>query len=147
MTQQLTPFEATHPGEILKDELAARHIKQRDFAYEIDVKPSYLNEVIKKKRPVTADLAIVLEKSLAIPADFWLRFQRQYEIDRARLKEKNQVRIRNIEYWKMIKNIVPIKDLQKSGYLKGTLEENINQIKKIYGVSSIEELEKSLLNQ
>lgn len=141
MTQNnIIPFEATHPGELLKDELDARDIKQNEFALEIDVKPSFLNEVIKKKRPITADLAIVLEQSLGIQADYWMNFQSQYEIDKARLKAKNQNRMANIERWSTIKEVVPVKYFKKLGYLDGSLEDNINAIKKIYDVSSIDEL-------
>jgi HTH-type transcriptional regulator/antitoxin HigA len=141
MTQNnLIPYEATHPGEILKDELDARGIKQKDFALEMDVKPSFLNEILNKKRPITADLAIVLEKILGIAADYWMRFQSQYEIDRAKVKEKNQVRLKNIEHWNTIKELVPIKYFQKLGYLTDSLEENIHRINSIFDVSSIDEL-------
>ncbi len=37
---QPIPFEATHPGEVLKDELDARKIIQKDFAVEIGMKSS-----------------------------------------------------------------------------------------------------------
>ena len=87
--QKLVPFEATHPGTLIKDELDFRDdIKQKDLAKEMGVKPSFLNEIIKGKRPITADCAVILEKILGIPADYWMRFQSQYEIDKARIKEK-----------------------------------------------------------
>lgn len=94
----IVPFEATHPGILIKDELEARvGIKQKDLAELLGVKPSFLNEIIKGKRPITADLAILLEKALDIPADYWMKFQSQYEIDCARIKEKNIDKIKLIE--------------------------------------------------
>lgn len=83
-TKEIKPFEATHPGTLIKDELDALEIEQRDFAKKIGMKPTMLNEIIKGKRPVTADLAVVLEKALGISADYWMRFQSQYEIDLGR---------------------------------------------------------------
>ena len=91
------PYKPTHPGEVLKDELDVRGIKQKHLAVSIGVKQSYLSEVINGKRPVTADLSILLEKALDIPAEFWMRFQIQFEIDSARQKEKNIIRLRNIK--------------------------------------------------
>ena len=88
----LIPFEATHPGTLIKDELEVRDdLTQKDLAILLGVKPSFLNEIVKGKRSITADIAILLEKSLGIPADYWMKFQSQYEIDSAKIKEKNIV--------------------------------------------------------
>lgn len=86
-TITITPFEPTHPGTLIKDELEVRDdINQKELAILLGVKPSFLNEIIKGKRPVTADMALLLEKTLDISADYWMRFQSQYEIDSAKIK-------------------------------------------------------------
>lgn len=137
----ILPFEATHPGVLIKDELEARpELKQKDLAKELGVKASFLNEVIKGKRPVTADLAVLLEKILEIPADYWMKFQSQFEIDKARIKEKNIIRLKNIEIWNVIKEYVPVKYFKKYGYLSENLEEDIKVIRRIYSVNSIDGL-------
>ena len=94
---KILPFEATHTGTLLKDELEAMNMTQKKLAEVIGVKPSFLNEIIKGKRAVTADIALLLEKALGISADYWLKFQTQYELDKARIKEKNIIRIKQIE--------------------------------------------------
>lgn len=138
----LIPAQATHPGVLIKDELdATPNLNQRALAKELDVQPSFLNEIIKGKRPITADIAILLEKSLGIPADYWMRFQSQYEIDQARVKEKNIKKIKNIEQWSTIKKYVPVKYFNKLNYLKGDLEKDINVIKEIYNAPSTDSLE------
>ena len=137
----ILPYEATHPGILIKDELDARpDLKQKDLAKELGVKASFLNEIIKGKRPVTADIAILLEKIFEIPADYWMKFQSQYEIDKARIKEKNIARIKNIEIWKVIKEYVPVNYFRKSGYINDNLEEDIIKIKDIYNVANVDEL-------
>ena len=93
-TKNMIPFEATHPGTVILDEINARNISQKILAHELGVLPTFLNEILKGKRAITADFAILLEKSLGISSDYWMRFQSQYDIDRARLKEKN---VRKIE--------------------------------------------------
>lgn len=87
-TKTITPKKTTHPGVLIKDELdAIPELNQKKLANELGVKPSFLNEIIKGKRPVTADIAILLEKVLGISADYWMRFQSQFEIDQARVKQ------------------------------------------------------------
>lgn len=137
----IIPYKATHPGILIKDELDVRpDLKQKDLAKELGVKPSFLNEIIKGKRPVTADIAILLEKILEIPADYWMKFQSQYELDNARIKEKTINKLKNIEVWKVIKEYVPINYFKKLGYLKDSLENDIPTIKAIYNVSSVDDL-------
>jgi HTH-type transcriptional regulator/antitoxin HigA len=96
ITNDKTPAEAIHVGEVLKDELKARNIKQKDFAGQIAVKPNVLSELLKGKRNMTAELAVKIENALSIEAEFWLKFQAQYEIDLVRIKMKNQIKQANI---------------------------------------------------
>lgn len=77
-TNKVLPYKPTHPGEILKDELEARGIKQKDFVKEIGLPATVLNELIKGKRSITVDTAILLEAALGIDAKFWMNFQTQY---------------------------------------------------------------------
>jgi len=141
-TKKIIPFEATHPGILIKDELDVRDdINQKELAKKMGVKASFLNEIIKGKRPVTADIAVVLENILGIPADYWMKFQSQYEIDKARIKEKNVKRIKNIEIWNIIKEYVPVAYFKKYKYLiNNTLEGDINIIKTIYSINTIDDL-------
>lgn len=140
-TKTLIPFEATHPGTLIKDELEVRDdLNQKDLAILLGVKPSFLNEIVNGKRPITADIAILLEKSLDIPANYWMKFQSQYEIDSAKIKDKNISKIRLIEIWNIISQYVPIKYFSKKGYLTNDLSFNISVIQSIYSVQSIDGL-------
>lgn len=139
--KKLIPVQATHPGVLIKDEIEATpDLNQRILAKELGVKPSFLNEIIKGKRPVTADIAILLEKVLGISADYWMKFQSQYEIDKARVKEKNIKKVKNIELWSIIKDYVPVRYFKKHNYLNEDLESDIDTIKSIYDVKSIDGL-------
>ena len=89
-TKELIPFKATHPGLVLKDELIAREISQKEFAHSIEIQPSILYEIIKGKRAVTAEIALILEKALDIPSDFWMNVQTQYELFSSIKKQTNE---------------------------------------------------------
>ena len=81
--KELIPFVATHPGELIKDELKARGMTQKQLANETGIKPSVLSETINGKRSISLNVAVALEKVLDIPADMWMNMQTQYDLDKA----------------------------------------------------------------
>lgn len=84
IANNLTPFEPTHPGELIKDELESRHLTQSKFADSIGVSPSLLNEIIKGKRGVNTEMALLVEAALNIPADLLLNLQSDYNMQVAK---------------------------------------------------------------
>ena len=84
IANNLTPFEPTHPGELIRDELDARNISQAKLAERIGVSPSLLNEVINGKRAVNTELALLLEAALGIEAEMFLKLQSEYNMQIAK---------------------------------------------------------------
>jgi len=80
IANNLTPYEPTHPGEILKDEIEYRGISQRKLAARIGVAYSVLNEVLNAKRPVTTEFALLFEAALGIDAEPLVGMQADYNI-------------------------------------------------------------------
>lgn len=76
------PWIATHPGTILRYELEDRGISQKDFAAEIGMQRSHLNELIRGERPMMKSIADKVEEALGIPAVSLVNMQAQYEHDR-----------------------------------------------------------------
>jgi HTH-type transcriptional regulator/antitoxin HigA len=68
------------PGEVLAEELEARHIGKSTFAMRIGVYPSHFSDVLKSKRRLSASIALRLEKELGISAEFWVGLQADYEL-------------------------------------------------------------------
>ena len=50
IANNLKPYNPTHPGEVLKDELEYRGISQRGLAKKLGISYSVLNEVLNGKR-------------------------------------------------------------------------------------------------
>ena len=88
MNKRLIPVEATHPGELIRDELKERGMTQKHLSEQTGIKPSVLSETINGKRPVSIRMAAALEKVLDIPAEYWLNLQSQYELDAAAITER-----------------------------------------------------------
>lgn len=84
ISNNLTPFEPTHPGEILREEIECRGITQTKLANELGIKVSLLNELINGKRDFTIEYALMLEAALGIDSDFWINLQNDYSKARAK---------------------------------------------------------------
>ena len=87
--KELTPFVATHPGEMIKDELKERGMTQKQLANLTGIKPSVLSETINGKRSVSLSVAVALEKALGIPADIWMNLQTQHDLDKANIAARD----------------------------------------------------------
>lgn len=86
----LVPFEATHPGELIKDELKERGLTQKRLSEMTGIQASVISETITGKRSISLNMAIALEKSLGIPASMWMNLQTQYELDIANIAEREK---------------------------------------------------------
>ncbi len=80
-----------HPGDILKEELAERGLKKNFFAEKLGIHASQLSDLLSRKKNVTAALALKLEETLGVKADFWMRVQTAYDLEIARLEVKQKM--------------------------------------------------------
>lgn len=80
IANNLEPFEPTHPGELLKDEIECRGISQKQLAADMGVSYTVLNDIVRGKRAVNTKFALLCEKALGIPAYMLLRLQADYDM-------------------------------------------------------------------
>ncbi len=80
IANNLEPFEPTHPGEIIRDEIEFRKITQKSLAAKMGVNYTIVNDVINGKRSVNIKFAILCEAALGIPANMLINMQRDYDI-------------------------------------------------------------------
>jgi len=80
IANNLTPYFLTHPGEIIKDEIEARGITQRQLSEVTGIAYSVVNEVLNAKRPVTIEHALLIAKALDLDADTFIRMQAEYDL-------------------------------------------------------------------
>ncbi len=71
---------ATHPGEVLKDEIEARGFAKSAVAQSLGILPGHLSELFKSKRNISASLALKLEDLLGISAETWLTLQNRFDL-------------------------------------------------------------------
>lgn len=133
-----------HPGLGLKSELAARGIKQNDLSAEIGILPSQLNEVLKGKRPITPELALLVGAALNVDPEHYVQLQALYNLNQARIDKSNREKIQNIKDLERIKSLIPLSYFRKQGELKGDLSQDIKHITKIHGFSNLNDLVESM---
>ena len=94
---QAVPFEATHVGEVIKDELAARNMKQSELSKLTGIQKSNLNDVIKGKRALTPKMALLIGNALGISAEFLINIQTQYDLYVAKQSERVVLQTKMLE--------------------------------------------------
>jgi addiction module HigA family antidote len=85
-----------HPGEMLKDEIEARGITQKDLSKRMGVSYTVFNEILNGKRPITTEYALLLEAALGIDAGIWLRLQADYNMQKAKSDKSFIARLEQI---------------------------------------------------
>lgn len=83
------PFRAVHPTEIIKDEIKARSMTQKEFAERMGMQAPNVTRLLKGEN-LTLSIANKLEIALGIPADFWMRLQTQYDKDTRAINERTE---------------------------------------------------------
>lgn len=71
---------AIHPGEILKEEVEYRGIKQTVLAEQMGLSYKMLNDILNCRRPLTATTALLFEAALGVNAGLLMRMQLDYNM-------------------------------------------------------------------
>lgn len=96
IANNIEPFEPTHPGELLEDEIACRNISPKELADEMGVSCTMLNEVINGKRAVNTEFALLCEAALGIPAHILTGLQADYDMQTVKRDKTFMERLKKI---------------------------------------------------
>ena len=97
IANNIDPFEATHPGEVVKEEIEYRGISQKKFAEQIGIPYKNLNDILNCRRPITASTALLIEAALGIPAHILTGLQMDYNMYLAKTDKSFLERLANIK--------------------------------------------------
>ncbi len=73
----------THPGEILREELAELGLSANAFAAKLKVPTNRVTEILAGRRSVSAETALRLGRFFGTSAQFWMNLQTNYDLKRA----------------------------------------------------------------
>lgn len=91
ITDQQGLLPPVHPGEVLEQEfLIPLGVSAYRVAMDVGVPPPRINDIVLRKRAITADTALRLARYFGTSPTFWLGLQTDYDLDleRDRLREE-----------------------------------------------------------
>jgi HTH-type transcriptional regulator / antitoxin HigA len=80
----LIPAIVVPPGESVQEELTARGWTQRQLARKMRRPIQAVNEIIRGRRQITAEMALALGDALGTSAEMWLGMEVRYRLHLAR---------------------------------------------------------------
>ena len=133
------PFRAVHPSEVIKDEIKARAMTQKELAERMGMKASNLSRLLKGEN-ITAPTAQKLEEALDIPADFWMRLQTQYDRDIKSIAERDEKEKSAIVAENMLSSTLNLSELYKRLKISAILyaQEKLSKLGEFLGFSPLE---------
>jgi len=69
-----------HPGEFLKEILDELGISQAELARTVGLSAMRISHVIKGKRPINAEMALIFGKAFGQTPQYWINLQAAYDI-------------------------------------------------------------------
>lgn len=139
-TQQNYIPEDRTVGEIIETKLLELGMKQAELAETTGITKSVICDIIKGNRSVTAEMAVLIECAIQIPAFYLLQVQAKHDIDEATNIQRVQNMMLSIYDWKTIKDVLPLASLKMLGKIKGNVQDNVQAVFDMFHVKSSEEL-------
>ena len=103
------------PGQLIKALMAERGWTQRVLGIVLGLEDTAVNHILSGRRPVTADMSIILGEIFDVPAETILALQRDYDLAKARLEAMpDSGRTTRAQLFGQL----PISDMVKRGWLK-----------------------------
>lgn len=102
IANNMVSSELIHPGEMIKDEIMARGLTQKELAQQMGVSYTVFNEVLNGKRPVTTEYALLLEAALGTDANIWIGLQTSYNIQKAKSNRSFMQRLEKVRKYAAI---------------------------------------------
>jgi len=76
------------PGEVLEDYLGHAGLTHATLADRTGLPQKTITNIVKAKSVITAETALIFERTLGHSAHFWSNIERQYQEDKVRLADK-----------------------------------------------------------
>ena len=134
-----TPFRAVHPSEIIKDEIKARSMTQKELAERMGMQAPNVTRLLKGEN-ITASIAQKLEDALGIPADFWMRLQTQYDRDIKDIAVRDENEKAAIVAENMLSSTLNLAELYKRLKISAVLyvQEKLQKLEEFLGFKPLE---------
>jgi addiction module HigA family antidote len=129
------PPAVTPPGSTLADVLEERGIKQNELAVRLGVTAKFINELILGKVSITPKTALLLERALSVPADFWLARDAHYQASLIRAQS-----VGDLEAQRDWLHELPLKEMETWGWVSrgSTAAARVAECFRFFAVASVD---------
>jgi HTH-type transcriptional regulator/antitoxin HigA len=129
------------PAHLIEALLKEKGWTNRVLAIVLGMDETAVSRIVNGKRPVDADLAVVLEEAFAVPAEHFLELQQSYDLAQARLSARHDpVRETRAHLFGKL----PVSEMIKRGWLNARdLKDPMVQpeLVRFFGVNRVEDIE------
>lgn len=128
------PSIALYPGKTLVLTIERAGMSQTDLSQRTGISEKHISHIMNGKTVITLDTALKLERVLGGSADFWINLENQYQKNKARLAQEEQ-----LEKEIVIMKKYPYLELSKTGVVKKTInnKEKVDNLLKFFAVDSL----------
>lgn len=112
MADEIIINDAPHPGQYLREELAARDWSQRDLAYILGTTEQAVNMILSGKRGVSPEMAKALGTAFDVHPDLFANLQRAHDMAKAREPDPAIARRARLQ------SVYPVREMIKRGWLE-----------------------------
>jgi HTH-type transcriptional regulator/antitoxin HigA len=134
--------QSKSPGQLLDAALKRKGWTQRVLAVVLEVDQTAINKIITDKRSVNAELALLLEEVLDVPAAAFLQVQSDFELAKARITARPDTKRATRAH---LFGGLPVSDMIKRGWLDAKDVRDVKNVEsaltKFFEVNALEEIE------
>jgi HTH-type transcriptional regulator/antitoxin HigA len=127
---------AVSPGDHIEEWLNEQGINAAELARRLNVTPKHVSELLAGKAPLSATVALGLERVTGIPARIWNRFEAGYREDLARLAETDLLQAQFGEAKKF-----PLKYLREGKFISATSHDKAGTVRELLAIFGIAHLD------
>jgi HTH-type transcriptional regulator / antitoxin HigA len=127
---------AVPPGETLRELLDEQGLTQRDLARRASLSPKHVNKLLQGMVPLSADVAVRLERVTGTPARIWNRLEADYRTDLERIRAQ-----RELSFDVMWATDFPVTELVERDVLPAEPSDTVSRLEQVlafFGVASPE---------
>jgi HTH-type transcriptional regulator / antitoxin HigA len=121
------------PGDTIQETIDTLGMTQVELAMRMGRPKEKVNDLIKGKAPLSIDTAIMLERVLGIPVNFWIKRESAYQETLARIEEKEALE-KQIEWL----DLFPLKAMHQRGIITSSQKsiEVVREVLLFFGFAS-----------
>jgi len=130
-----------HPGEHLQAFLEDTGISQVELSERIGISKKAVNEIVKRKNPITQQTAFRLSKVFSVSPEFWINLQNNYNIAAAHFEEEKRIQIEiknHLQYFKeTYQELCKIRVFPGARWIKANFTGITKELQKFFAIDSL----------